>query len=260
MKDVYFTFACVALSAMGVVAYGIHRVRSGAAQFDRTDAVGGTALLGKDVMNGAYWFIGPIARACANAGITPNGLTWFSLLAGLGSGVALGFGLFGLATLLTITCATADILDGWVARITKTGSEVGELFDASADRYTEFAFLGGCVVFYRDSMIAMSISLLALLAAFMVSYSTAKAEAQHIPPPKGPMRRHERAVYLIVGAGFTSMFGMWIAAHWPKMPTTLPMLVSLSVVALAGNYSAILRLTRTGTALRARDSAPPPSK
>ena len=37
-----------------------------------------------------------------------------------------------------------------------------------------------------------------------------------VEAPRGLMRRHERATYLIVGAGFASMFGDWLHGRWAR--------------------------------------------
>ena len=53
----------------------------------------------------------------------------------------------------------------------------GALLDASGDRYQEFFFLGGLAMFFRGSPPALMATLAALAGSFMVSYSSAKAEA-----------------------------------------------------------------------------------
>ena len=109
--------------------------------------------------------------------------------------------MFGLASMLATFSTVGDILDGQVARLTKTGSNRGELLDAAVDRYTEFAFLAGVLIYFRDSVWWMLLTLAAMLASFMVSYASAKAEALQVSPPRGLMRRHERGTYLIAGVG-----------------------------------------------------------
>jgi CDP-diacylglycerol--glycerol-3-phosphate 3-phosphatidyltransferase len=179
--------------------------------------------------------------------ITPNMLTWTACILGFGAGIAIALGWFGLATALATWSVLGDILDGQVARMTNTGSDRGELLDAAVDRYTEFAFLAGVVIFYRTEVWLMMLTLLALCASFMISYTSAKAEALHVNPPRGLMRRHERAVYLIVGTGLTALLGDWIAAH--RLPPTTPMIAGLLAVAIIGNAAAVIRLVRIGQAL-----------
>ena len=142
-----------------------------------------------------------------------------------------------------------DILDGQVARLTGKGSASGELLDAIIDRYTEFGFIAGFIFYVGGHSIQIGIAMAALLACFMISYTSAKAEALQVSPPRGLMRRHERAVYLITGAGVTPLVGPVIHAHWNFLPATLPFLVGLGVVACLGNFSAVQRMTRIARAL-----------
>ena len=245
--DIYFAYATGALWFVALSLYGIRMAMRGAFQSERVSKIGGTALVGRGIMDATYWAIEPVVRGLAALGITPNGLTWSALVLGLGAGVALAFGWFGLATLLSTMSTIGDILDGQVARLTNSGSNQGELLDAAIDRYTEFAFLAGLVLYFHDSWWQMSLALGATLASYMVSYASAKAEALQVTPPRGLMRRHERAMYLIAGVGTTSLFGTNLVAHGLPYPTTC--LVSLAAVAVIGNVSAVLRFVRIGRAL-----------
>src|SRR5262245_47547631 len=249
MRDVYFTYFLAVLTAFAVLAYGVRVAMRGVARSERVGRIGGTMLVGQEVMDGTYWAIAPIVRGLAALGVTPNGLTWSAFVLGISAGVALAFGQFGLATLLA-TCSTiGDILDGQVARLTNSGSNKGELLDAAVDRYTEFAFIAGLLIYMRDSVPMMCLALAALLASFMISYASAKAEALQVSPPRGLMRRHERATYLICGIGLSSLFGDWMHERW-DLPWTTPLIAGLIMVAVVGNAAAALRLVRIGRALR----------
>jgi CDP-diacylglycerol---glycerol-3-phosphate 3-phosphatidyltransferase len=249
MRDVYFTYFLAAIAACAALAYGVRVAMRGVARSERVGRIGGTVLVGQEVMDGTYWAVEPIVRGLAALGVTPNGLTWAAFVFGIGAGVALAFGQFGLATLLATCCTIGDILDGQVARLTNSGSNKGELLDAAVDRYTEFAFIGGLVIFMRESVPLMCLALAALLASFMISYASAKAEALQVSPPRGLMRRHERAIYLIVGVGLSSLFGDWMQERW-DLPWTTPCIAGLIMVATVGNAAAALRLVRIGRALR----------
>jgi CDP-diacylglycerol---glycerol-3-phosphate 3-phosphatidyltransferase len=246
--DIYFCYATLGLWAVALSLYGIRIASRGVFHSERVSKIGGTAMVGRGVMDATYWAIEPLVRGLSALGVTPDGLTWSALVLGLGAGIALAFGWFGLATLLATMSTLGDILDGQVARLTNTGSNRGELLDAAVDRYTEFAFLGGLVVFLRDSWWQMCLALGATLASFMISYASAKAEALQVAPPRGVMRRHERAIYLIVGIGVVPMVGPTLVAH--DLPYVTPCLVSLGVVTVIGNVAAVLRLVRIGRALR----------
>jgi CDP-diacylglycerol--glycerol-3-phosphate 3-phosphatidyltransferase len=249
--DHLYALFILALAFGALAVYGLRVVVRGFAQFDRVNSVGGSPLLSKRLMEFGYWALTPLARLCARAGITPNKITWGSLVLGIGAGVAVAFGLLGLGALLSLLSVLGDSLDGQVARLTKTGSAAGEVFDAAVDRYGDFAYIAGLVIFYRESAIFQAIALLAMMAAFMVSYATAKAEAMHIDPPRGAMRRHERSVYLIAGCVLSPILTPWLEP-FPPYPAlrAVPALAALVVVAIVGNYSAARRLLLTGRALR----------
>jgi phosphatidylglycerophosphate synthase len=246
--DVYFCYATAALWAVALTLYGVRIAARGAFHSERVSKIGGTALVGRGIMDATYWAIEPVVRGLAALGVTPNGLTWSALVLGLGAGVALALGWFGVATLLATLSTIGDILDGQVARLTHSGSDRGELLDAAVDRYTEFAFLAGLVIYLRGSSWQMGLALGATLASFMVSYASAKAEALQVSPPRGLMRRHERSIYLIAGIGFTPLVGPVLVAH--DLPYVAPCLVALGIVAMIGNLAAVLRLVRIGRALR----------
>ena len=249
MSDVDFSWLTGAVWLVLVVAYAIRVSRYGKFRSERVRGVGGgTVLVGESIMQATYWAIEPVVRGLIRIGATANAITIAALVFGIGAGVAVALGWFGLACLLA-TCSTiSDILDGQVARVTQTGSNTGELLDAVVDRYTEFAFIAGFILYARSSPFEVVVALAALLASFMISYTSAKAEALQVSVPRGLMRRHERSTYLIVGIGLTPLVGPALIAH--DLPYVTPCLIALGVVAAIGNVAAVLRLVRIGRALR----------
>ena len=252
--DQYFAAGCGVLLLLGAVPYIVHTLRRGKELAARIDKVGGSAFLGRQVVEMGYWAVKPLTQGCAAIGLTPDMLTWLSLACGIGAGVAFTFGWLGLGALQAMLSAILDILDGQVARLTNTGSDAGEVFDASVDRYTEAACFGGLILFYRGHLPLQVLALVALIGAYMVSYATAKAEALDIDPPKGAMRRHERAAYLIVGTSISSFLAGVTGRLLPQVPA--PVLVAcLLAIAVVANASAIRRLTLTARAVAARQRA-----
>jgi CDP-diacylglycerol--glycerol-3-phosphate 3-phosphatidyltransferase len=81
----------------------------------------------------------------------------------------------------------------------------------------------------------------------MVSYSTAKAEAVRVVPPRGSMRRVERAILLIGAAALSPAMGL-LGPTWREVP----LFVALGTIAILGNESAVRRLA----ALRSAVSQP----
>jgi phosphatidylglycerophosphate synthase len=240
------------LLGLVVVLYGLRVLVRGAARFERVERDKGSALFSASLMQMGYWALDFVGRGLAAVGATANSISVASLVFGILAGVAFAFGHFGAGALLAIVSALGDTLDGIVARRQGTASDAGEVLDAAVDRYEEFFFLGGIVVYVRQSVIGISLVLLALLGSFMVSYATAKAEALRAQIPRGAMRRPERAAYLIMGAALTPIFARAVAARAPDAAgwlLDLPVLAAVGLVALVANVSAVRRLAKLAAAV-----------
>ncbi|HEX3762973.1 MAG TPA: CDP-alcohol phosphatidyltransferase family protein [Kofleriaceae bacterium] len=245
MNDADFSYLTGAVWVVLIVAYAIRVSRFGKFRSERVRGVGGgTVLVGESIMQATYWAIDPVVRGLVRLGATPNAITIAALITGLAAGAAVAAGWFGLACLLA-TCSTiSDILDGQVARVTRTGSDAGELLDAAVDRYTEFAFIAGFILYVRGAPVQVAIALAALFASFMISYVSAKAEALQVAVPRGLMRRHERATYLTMASGLTPLLGPSIHARWPELPVAAVFVLGLAIVGSIGNLAALQRLVR----------------
>jgi phosphatidylglycerophosphate synthase len=256
--DLLPTLILVGLTALVAVLYMIRVAIKGRAHFERVDRQGGSPLMSKGAMEMVYWSIQPVARLLIFLHITPNMLTWASFFFGLAAGASLAVGHFGSGGVFATISALLDAMDGLVARLTGTGSKAGVVFDSSVDRYTEFFFLGGLVIYYREIPILQGIALLAFLGAFMVAYSTAKAEAMHVELPKTAMRRPERALYLILGAILCPVtIPIFEVYREYSIPIGHPMVVALCLVAVIANVTAIERLQMIARAatMREKDEA-----
>jgi CDP-diacylglycerol--glycerol-3-phosphate 3-phosphatidyltransferase len=249
-------YALVLFAVVGgvVLAYGVRVTFKGQAHFDRVERQGGSPLLGKSVMEIGYWFFQPLARLLIFCHFTANQISWGSLIFGILAGCCLAFGHFGTGAVLASISAAMDSLDGIVARMTSRSSDAGEVLDATIDRYVEFFFLGGLVIYYREIPVLSVLSLLALVGSFMVSYSSAKAEALQVDPPKGSMRRPERALYLTLGAALSPVTIPWLESSrdYP-IAVAHPMVVALCLVAVMANFSAVERLWSIAKAVRIRE-------
>jgi phosphatidylglycerophosphate synthase len=228
-------------------AYVIRVARAGRAHHPRVDSEGKSAIVATDVMEMLCWSVQPVVAFCAKLGITPDGVTYASLVLGGAAGVAFGLGHFGLGALLALVAAGGDAIDGLLARRLGVGSIAGEVLDAAVDRYVDFALLAGVAFHFRLEPASLLLALAAILASFMVSYSTAKAESLHVVPPRGSMRRVERAV-LLVGAAALTPLATAIGARWSDMP----LLVALAMIAILGNISAAQRLASIRAAVKER--------
>lgn len=254
--DIVNSVLLLGLVTLISLAYSFRVILKGRAQFDRVNRQGGSVLLGKGLMEMAYWALQPVGRFLVYVGVTPNQLSWGSLVLGGLAGTALAYGYFGFGALFATYSALFDALDGMVARITGVASDAGEVLDAAVDRYVEFFFLAGVIVYYREVPIFLTIALFAMAGSFMVSYSTAKAEALHIPPPPGIMRRHERAFYLTLGAALAPLHFSTFDEVFPlPMPAGWTLILATFLVAALSNIAAIERLWTIGKAVRDRENA-----
>lgn len=254
--DLIYALTLLAIAAGIALIYGLRVLTRGKAQFDRVDKQGASALLGKGAMEGAYWSLQPFARLLMLLKITPNQISWLSLAFAVATGLCLAVGHFGFGAVFATISAFLDTLDGMVARLTGKSSDAGEVLDATVDRYAEFLFLGGLAFYYREIPALLVITLFALMGSFMVSYSSAKAEAMNVSPPKGSMRRPERAVYLTLGALFSPITIPIFETFRPYgIAVGHPMVMAVGMVALLANVSAIERMWAIAKALRRREKS-----
>ncbi len=254
MSDQGFAWVILIWIALILATFAIRLMTQTRVRFDRIDKIGGSFLLGQRAMEAGYSTIQPIVRGSVALGITANMLTWSSLVFGVAAGVALGLGRFGLGALLGTLSMAADALDGMVARATKTSCDGGEVLDAAIDRYTEFFYVGGLAFYFRLQAWSCGVALFALLGALMISYSTAKAEAMEVPAPKGAMRRHERAAFLVFGAVGTAFTGGWEIERFGHR-VGAPMLVALGLIAIVANLSAVRRFMAVARSVREKERA-----
>jgi CDP-diacylglycerol--glycerol-3-phosphate 3-phosphatidyltransferase len=253
-SELTYTLLVALIIILLAAAYGLRVAVKGRAHFDRIDRQGGSWLLGKGAMELGYWILEPVARLLVFLGITPNQVSWASLGFGFLAGACLAVGRFGFGAVFATISGLLDSLDGMVARISGVASDAGEVLDAAVDRYVEFFFLSGLIIYYREIPVLQVLALLALLGSFMVSYSTSKAEALKVDPPKASMRRPERAVYLTLGAALSTVTIPWLETHREdSIAIAYPMVVALGLVAVVANVSSIERFWSIAKAIRVRE-------
>jgi CDP-diacylglycerol---glycerol-3-phosphate 3-phosphatidyltransferase len=242
--------ASLILSGFVVIMAGGCALLSPGKPAARLDGLGGM-LLPRRLMEVAYRLFDPVVRGLLALRVTANLVTALSLLPGLAAAVLAATGHFGLAALFAALAGLSDLLDGMLARRVGSPSDAGELFDAAVDRYVEYLLFAGLAVYFRASVVGLVLCLGAALGAFMVSYTTAKAEALGVPPPPGAMRRAERAVYVIAGLGLAPLWQRIVPAYGRELPVEL----ALMLVAVVANVSAVRRLRRIAALVRAKPSS-----
>ncbi|MFA4875497.1 MAG: CDP-alcohol phosphatidyltransferase family protein, partial [bacterium] len=206
-----------------------------------------------------FWTTDPVVRLFVKLRMGPNTITMMGFLVACLSGYLFGCGWFGYAGWAMILGASFDMFDGRVARITNKSSRSGAFFDAVMDRFSEGVCMLGLAYYFRDSfMLALVIA--GLVGSLLVSYTKARAEAVGVECNVGTMQRPERIVAIGVAAAFDPIMGVALQRWWETPPHILIML-SLGLIALLTNFTAIYRMIHVMNALdtvdrRDRDSIP----
>ena len=148
--------------------------------------------------------------------ISPNLISFISLIFAIASGFAVIFDFFLYASLLLLFSGLFDLLDGSLARFTGKASWFGEVFDSICDRLGEsFVFssilIYGCLEYTNSSKLVLFVItvLIALISSQLVSYLRAKAAIRTSKIVTGGlMTRFERIIVLVLGF---ALHQEWIA-------------------------------------------------
>jgi CDP-diacylglycerol--glycerol-3-phosphate 3-phosphatidyltransferase len=121
----------------------------------------------------------PIALALGRIGLSPNALTLIGFIGTALAGYLAAQQSWRLAGVLVLLFGVFDLFDGALARATNRATRLGAFFDSTFDRAGEgIVYLGvaaGCVAAGFDN--GAIVATWALAAAFLVSYTRAKAES-----------------------------------------------------------------------------------
>ena len=153
-------------------------------------------------------FITPICRALLRIGLSANAITVMGAAGATFSSIYFfARGDFFLGTLLVSLFALSDLLDGTMARISKTdGTRWGALLDSTLDRVSDAAIAIGIWIYLLNE--GSDLHLVAIAALFLgglIPYIRAKAESLGIECSVGFAERPERLIILLVGTG---LFGL----------------------------------------------------
>jgi CDP-diacylglycerol--glycerol-3-phosphate 3-phosphatidyltransferase len=157
--------------------------------------------------NGYLRVIEPVAGWLVRRGVHPNTITLVGTLCAVVSGAIYATGHIKTAGWFFGVTALFDVLDGTIARRTGRTSTFGAFLDSTLDRIADGAILGGLAIFYatsaaHHSVPMLSVCILGLIAAFMTSYTRARAEALGLDAKVGVLQRPERVVLLSAPQAF----------------------------------------------------------
>ena len=185
----------------------------------------------------------PIGRGLARLGLSPNALTLIGFGIAVLAAVAAGAGAWLVAGLLVIFGGVFDMFDGLVARATGKVSKAGAFMDSTFDRWGEaVVYVGivwGCTAAPFD--VGARLAAAAMAAAFMVSYTRARAESLGFVPGTGMANigfapREVRLVILTVGL---------IVAGIAGSSTALVLEVTLGLLAVLATVTTVQRIVVT---------------
>ncbi len=171
--------------------------------------------------------IRPIARLLARLGVHPNLLTVLSAaLNSLGAfWIAAGRPL--VAVVWFVLFAPLDALDGEVARLTGRTSRFGAFLDSTLDRVVDGLVFSAMAYALRVDTLLLSLSLSALLSAYLISYARARVEGLGGELREGLMSRYPRFLGLLV---VLLVWGMWGREALTYVLTLYVLLLLLTVL------------------------------
>jgi CDP-diacylglycerol--glycerol-3-phosphate 3-phosphatidyltransferase len=139
--------------------------------------------------------------------ITPNQVTVVGFALTLIAATLVAFAQLRWAGVVLIFAGTCDILDGALARSTKTSYPYGAFLDSTLDRYSEGAIYIGLAAYFvsaggpLERWLVLA-TLAALAGSFLVSYVRARAQSLGFHCETGLFARPERVVVTVVGLIF----------------------------------------------------------
>ncbi|MGI8703978.1 MAG: CDP-alcohol phosphatidyltransferase family protein [Candidatus Limnocylindrales bacterium] len=170
----------------------------------------------------------PVAAAFGAIGLSPNMLTLLGFGISAIAAMSAAVELWLLAALVSVGGAAFDLLDGALARLTGRSSVFGAFLDSTFDRWGEAVVYAGIAVggYGASSRDTVLLAGLAMGAAFMVSYTRAKAESLGFRGEVGIAPRPERVVVLGVGLAAAGLTGGPGAGPWLQLALLLLLTIS----------------------------------
>jgi len=193
-------------------------------------------MLSDAIGRGGKYILSQIVKILSRFKVNPNILTFIGVLISFWAAFEFGYGHFFRGGLVIILAGLFDMLDGEVARVTRSVTEFGAFYDSVIDRYSDVIILQGLMVYYaREQMLGYVVLVgVVVMGAVLTSYARARAESLISTCKVGFMERPERIVLLIIGA----LSGRMEAVLW--------------VLAVLGNWTVFDRIYNTWSELPKR--------
>ena len=184
----------------------------------------------------------PFAKIFIKLGFSPDLVTLFGTLGVVVSSlVFFSQGQFLWGSILFAMFVGLDAVDGTVARLLNRNSKWGAFFDSVLDRIADGVVIG-CIAFYfvnEGKQTYFVLSLIALLASEIVSYTKARAEGLGLNCDTGLAERPERVIIIIAGT-FISGLGILLA-----LEISMWILTIVSVITVVQRMNFVLKQTKS---------------
>lgn len=176
--------------------------------------------------------ISPIAKLLVRLGISANCVTIVGTIAVVIIAFVTAFTKqFVVGTIFLTIFVLADSLDGSVAALTTGDTKFGAFLDSTLDRIADWSlFSSVCICLYEAheknmctwistlngnaiKYVGLLSCLVALMAAFVTSYTRARGQSINVDPKKGLITRADRVAVILVAmglVGFTNQL-FWLS-------------------------------------------------
>ena len=181
----------------------------------------------------AYWVTRPLLRVAIALKLTANAVTAVGAAIAIAAGAFAAFGEWGWAGFLLVFGSWCDLIDGEIARATRTTGKAGAFLDSNLDRLSEIAIFSGLAAGFPDRSGSFWATY-ALAASLMVSYARARGEGLGVDCPNFGMERPHRVVLL--------MFALILAPFVPGANGGLLVEGAAAFIAIGATATALRRM------------------
>lgn len=146
------------------------------------------------------------ARIFRSVGLTPNSITLIGGSISLAGAFFIAYGYVLLGAIIFLIGSSLDMMDGALARITKSTTKFGGVLDSLVDRLSEASIFTAISIYAIRSDIGVTrllslivLVFLSLTSSQIVSYLRSKGESLGIKTDVGIMTRPERIIVIFIG-------------------------------------------------------------
>jgi phosphatidylglycerophosphate synthase len=201
-------------------------------------------------------FFKNLAARLARSGVTPNAISFMSIVFGCGAGVLLaatahveGWVLRGCwlgAAVCVQLRLIANLLDGMVAVEGRKGGPVGDLWNEAPDRVSDAAiFIGAGFAAGSCTCLGFTATIVALFVAYVRALGASVGVGQVFLGPQAKQQRMAVTTFACVLSAVFPSFAWDMAGHWITI-----IKIALVIIIVGGVITAWRRLTRIATLLR----------